>query len=285
MASSACTNVIGSSVFAARKNNPWAGWSQRSRANWSSRSHRGRSSGRGRRPRIEVPRVASMFSPSMSTYVVLASSPMGPRLRPSGPGHDVQRGCGYFFPRSMWFFASALACFSARFSLIDLLGFLLMLCRGDLSAMSCSQREGTWTAPSTDTTPPRAENPSGVLVVVGVVGVALVALTGAEQRLQLGLDVGGRDEQQLVEWLERVVPAGCDRVAFADDAGEHRVPRERHVTDARPGIRAADRQGHLDHHRLALLELEDSHQVADADGLLDQGGHQARRRHGDVDAP
>ena len=44
----------------------------RSRANCSSRSQRGRSSGRGRRPRMDAPRVASMFSPSTSRYVVPA---------------------------------------------------------------------------------------------------------------------------------------------------------------------------------------------------------------------
>jgi hypothetical protein len=88
----------------------------------------------------------------------------------------------------MWFFAVTLACFSARFSLIDLLGFFDMLCRGDLSAMSCSQRGGTWTAPFVDSTPlgdpipGRATTRSrSVVVVVGVVGVALVPLAGAEQ--------------------------------------------------------------------------------------------------------
>src|SRR6478735_10874228 len=124
------------------------------------------------------------------------------RVRP-GPGP-------YFFPRSRWFFASALACFSARFSLIDLVGFLAMCCRGDLSAMRCSQREGTWTAPSTDPTRTRAGG-SGVVVLVGVVGGALVPLTGAEQGLELGLGVGRGDEEQLVERLERVVAARRDR--------------------------------------------------------------------------
>ena len=45
------------------------------------------------------------------------------------------------------------------------------------------------------------------------------------------------------------------------------------------------RQRQLDHGGLALLELEDPHEVADADGLLDQRRHQPRRGHGDVDAP
>ena len=58
-----------------------AGWSHRSWAKCSSRSHRGRSSGRGRRPRMEVPRVASMFSPSTRTYVVRGCLFHGPRVR------------------------------------------------------------------------------------------------------------------------------------------------------------------------------------------------------------
>src|SRR6478735_8905738 len=45
-----------------------------------SRSHRGRSSGCGRRPRIAVPKVASMFSPSTSTQVMRPSFAMS-RLR------------------------------------------------------------------------------------------------------------------------------------------------------------------------------------------------------------
>jgi hypothetical protein len=54
---------------------------------------------------------------------------------------DERFGCldGYFLrisPMSRWFLASALACLSARFSLIDLLAFLAMCCRGDLSAMA-----------------------------------------------------------------------------------------------------------------------------------------------------
>ena len=82
--SSACTNDIGSSLLAARKNSPTGGWPQRSRANSSSRSQRGRSSGRGRRPRIDAPRVASMFSPSTSRYVVPVRVP--PSLMPGRYG-------------------------------------------------------------------------------------------------------------------------------------------------------------------------------------------------------
>ena len=55
---------------AARKNSPLASWCHWRWANLSSLSQRGRSSGWGRRPRIEVPSVASMFSPSMRRYVV-----------------------------------------------------------------------------------------------------------------------------------------------------------------------------------------------------------------------
>src|SRR5690349_16260005 len=40
------------------------------------------------------------------------------------------------FPTSRWPLVSALACFSARFSLMDLPAFLARCCRGDLSAMA-----------------------------------------------------------------------------------------------------------------------------------------------------
>jgi hypothetical protein len=47
---------------------------------------------------------------------------------------------------SVLFFAAALACFSARFSLRDLPAFLDMCCRGDLSAMAAPLL-GAWLAP------------------------------------------------------------------------------------------------------------------------------------------
>src|SRR3954452_19192435 len=47
------------------------------------------------------------------------------------------------------FFDSALACFSARFSLIDFPAFLARCCRGDLSAMAAPREEPAWLLPCT----------------------------------------------------------------------------------------------------------------------------------------
>ena len=73
IAISACTKPIGSSPLTARKNSPIAGWPHVVSANSSSRSQRGRSCGAGRRPNT-CPSVASMFSPSIRTYVVRAGA-------------------------------------------------------------------------------------------------------------------------------------------------------------------------------------------------------------------
>ena len=67
MLTSAWMKLIGSSSLTARKNRPWTGCDQVPSAKVSNRSHRGRSLGCGRRPKIEAPRVASMFSPSTRT--------------------------------------------------------------------------------------------------------------------------------------------------------------------------------------------------------------------------
>ena len=67
IASSAWTNDIGSEPLdALRKKSALTGWSQVCCANVSTRSQRGRCSGVGRPPRMDEPRVASMFSPSTS---------------------------------------------------------------------------------------------------------------------------------------------------------------------------------------------------------------------------
>ena len=44
-------------------------------------------------------------------------------------------------------------------------------------------------------------------------------------------------------------------------------------------------EGHLDQAGLTALELEDAHQAADGDRLLDQRGDEVRGRHREVDAP
>src|SRR6478752_4888240 len=56
-------------LLALRKKRPVTGWPQVRSANSVTRSQRGRSSGAGRRPRSELPSVASMFSPSTRTKV------------------------------------------------------------------------------------------------------------------------------------------------------------------------------------------------------------------------
>src|SRR6478609_2105339 len=66
-------------LLALRKKSPVTGWPQVRSANSVTRSQRGRSSGAGRRPRRELPSVASMFSPSTRTKVrrALTRSPPG----------------------------------------------------------------------------------------------------------------------------------------------------------------------------------------------------------------
>lgn len=67
-------NDIGRLVEAFRKNRPRVCWFHCAARNARMRSHRGRSSGWGRRRGSSLPSVASMFSPSMSTQVVRPSS-------------------------------------------------------------------------------------------------------------------------------------------------------------------------------------------------------------------
>src|SRR3954471_13822085 len=65
-------------VEALRKNTPRAVCPHTRWVKAISRSQRGLSSGRGRLPRIDAPKVASMFSPSTSRYVV--PDPLPPSL-------------------------------------------------------------------------------------------------------------------------------------------------------------------------------------------------------------
>ncbi len=108
---------------------------------------------------------------------------------------------------------------------------------------------------------------------------------GAEHLLELVLGVRRRDEEQLVVGLDGVVAARGDRAVVADDPDEDGVGRPRHLAERAGDVGAADGDGQLDHRRARLLELEDPHEVADAHRLLDEGGHEPRRRDGDVDAP
>ena len=68
------------------------------------------------------------------------------------------------------------------------------------------RRRGSAAAPCTSDGGPHRDS----AVVVRVLGLPLEALPGAEERLELGLDVRRRDEQQLVERLEGVVAARGD---------------------------------------------------------------------------
>src|SRR3954470_19846060 len=93
---SACTNAIGIWPDALRKKRPRTGWSQTARAYSRTRSHRGRSSGAGRRPSRLPPSVASMFSPSTRRIVSRGAGPsMAPsvlrRPRRAARGRDVAR--------------------------------------------------------------------------------------------------------------------------------------------------------------------------------------------------
>src|SRR6478752_368153 len=91
MASRACTNGAGSwPLEALRKNRPVTGWSHSSSAYVVTRSQRGRSSGRGRRPSRELPSVASMFSPSTRTKVRRSAITASRSGRAAGDGrqHD-----------------------------------------------------------------------------------------------------------------------------------------------------------------------------------------------------
>ena len=85
--------------------------------------------------------------------------------------------------------------------------------------------------------------------------------------------------------MQGVVGARCDGQLVADDADEHAVGGQVHLVDAAADERRVSGQRQLDHRRLALLELEQAHEVTDADGLLDERRHEPRRRDGDVDAP
>ena len=105
-------------------------------------------SSRGRSPRWGTPgrsasrRGRAATPPRRSPRSARPSRSDGRRGRRGHQGCPAAAARGYFLPicpTSRWFFASALACLSARFSLRVLPAFLLF-CRGDLSDMALSQR-------------------------------------------------------------------------------------------------------------------------------------------------
>ena len=85
------------------------------------------------------------------------------------------------------------------------------------------------------------------------------------------------------EGHERLEPEA--REHGADDADEHALGRQGEVGDAAAAVGGVEGERELHHRGLALLELEEAHEVADADGLLDERRHEARGGDGDVDAP
>ena len=110
-------------------------------------------------------------------------------------------------------------------------------------------------------------------------------MRAAEQRVELGLDLGGRHDEQLVAALERRVRRGHDDAPFAQDRDERAVLRPRHLPDQRADLRCVVGERDLDEVRLALLQGEQPDEVADGDRLLDDGGQQPGRGDRDVDAP
>src|SRR5262245_43922348 len=94
IASSACTNGPGSwPDDAFRKNSALHGADHSLAANSLMRSQRGRCSGVGRMPpRIALPSVASMFSPSTSRYVVSLSAIVNGSCGPALRSARVDRG-------------------------------------------------------------------------------------------------------------------------------------------------------------------------------------------------
>ena len=118
------------------------------------------------------------------------------------------------------------------------------------------------------------------------VGVSLLApLAGREEALQFLLDVLRGDEEQLVARLQRVFRLRHQHPALAQDRHQRRVGRPLDGPDLLAGQRRVVGHGQLDQAGLALPEGHQPDQVADADGLLDEGRQQPRRGHGHVDAP
>ena len=91
-----------------------------------------------------------------------------------------------------------------------------------------------------------------------------------EQCLELVLEVGRDDEQQLVTGLQRLLGVGGVDLPVAQDRHQRAVVGERHQPGGRADEGRVGRQGQLDQVGVALSEGEQPDQVADGDGLLDQ---------------
>lgn len=113
----------------------------------------------------------------------------------------------------------------------------------------------------------------------------LGAVAGGEEFLQpllLGL---GRDKEEFVAGLQRLLRGGGQDPGTPDDGDQRGVLGPADVADADAGQGRLRRQRQLDQVGVTLAEPQQPDQVADADGLLDQGRHEAGRGDGDVDAP
>src|SRR5664280_1163067 len=99
------------------------------------------------------------------------------------------------------------------------------------------------------------------------------------------LHLGGRHEQQFIAGFQRFIGLRDDHPAAAQDGDQRRIAGQSQVAD-RPACDAGGLgQRDLDEVDLALAQGEQPDQVADRHRLLDQGGQDARRRHGDVHPP
>src|SRR5699024_7026993 len=83
---------------------------------------------------------------------------------------------------------------------------------------------------------------------------------------------------QFVAGLDDIIAAGGERPRIADDGHQHRVQWEGDGADAVGHERGCLMHGELQQTRPAAFETHQMHETADLDGLLDQGGHQARCR-------
>ena len=106
-----------------------------------------------------------------------------------------------------------------------------------------------------------------------------------QQLAQILLDLGDRDEQQLVATFQRFVGLRHDDSRPAQDRHQRGIPRQLQPAHRLAAPRRVVGQGDLDQVGLTLAELHQSHQVADGDGLLDQRSQHARSGHRHVHTP
>ena len=106
-----------------------------------------------------------------------------------------------------------------------------------------------------------------------------------QQLPQLVLDLGGRDEQQLVAALQRLVGLRHDHPRTAQDSDQRRVARQRELAHRPTAPGRVVGQGDLHQVGVALAELHQPDQVTDRDRLLHHRGQHPGCGHRDIDAP